>query len=180
MNTLPLMRAPPAEREPTARAVGHRASTPQSKKLEPIQFVCGGHKPPFTNLTSAREPMSYDFRALATTWSKLPRVPELQARWIGPLVETPFVEWISDMSEGAYGYIEDCGWLDAVGDMGDMLDSTGALRPEWVADFRAAATLLAEAGRDSGPESSEERWRSWLIWELADPHDWVRQRYGAE
>lgn len=117
--------------------------------------------------------MAYDFHALDLVWADLPALPGMRARWLGPLVEAGFAAWIGDLSEAAYGHLETCGWLDDVRQMGPMMCDDGTLEPAWVTALDHVANLLAREGARAGPESDPERWRSWLVWELAAPHAWA-------
>ena len=123
----------------------------------------------------------WDPRALDKQWNQLPAagIPGLKARWVGPLVDRGFDTWLCDMSQGAYGHLEDCGWLDAIQSAPPMLDEQGKVQPGWVNAIRQAAESLAEAGRYSGPDGAVERWASWLLFELSAPHDWVKSRVAA-
>ena len=120
----------------------------------------------------------YDFRAIDRSWNRLPRagVPGLDARWLGPLVDKGLDGWLGDLSQGAYEILEDCGWLSDIRAAPPMLDDDGGFDPGWIACIQKAAQSLADAGAYAGPESEVERWTSWLLWELAEPHAWIRER----
>ncbi len=123
-----------------------------------------------------------DFDARPTldeAWDRLPvvcRVGGFGVRWLGPLVELGHDQWMGDLSEAAYGYLEGCGWREALSEGGEVLDSDGKLEQPWSTAFGAAARRLASQGEYSGPESDPERWASWLVFELAGIHGYVKAR----
>jgi hypothetical protein len=110
-------------------------------------------------------------------WSRLPPIPSdnLHGRWGGPLVDAGLEQHLSDLSEAAYGYLEHCQWLPAIRQAPAFAVEGRRVDADWVAAITEAAQLLAEAGSISGPESSEEKWLSWLCWELAGPHEWLTE-----
>ena len=120
--------------------------------------------------------MSYDLRRLDAVWDDLPLVPipGLTGRWLAPLVDAGLAEWVSDLSAAAYGYLEeDSSWRNVLEEAPVMLKGDGDFNPAWVEAIEIAAGRLASAGSYAGPESDRERWVSWLLWELSEPHRWL-------
>ena len=118
-----------------------------------------------------------DFRALNREWNTLPKVPfpGSNARWIGPLIDRGYAMYVGDLSQAAYGHLEHTDWMTTMNEAPEMLTASGAINPKWVAALNQAAAALAESGRYSGPESCAERWASWLVFELSEPHRWTRK-----
>ena len=117
-----------------------------------------------------------------TAWGRLPVVATIggiRVRWLGPLVDLGHAVWLSDMSAGAYGYLEDSGWSELLPE-GPVTGPSGGIRRTWANGFAAAVERLAEAGSAAGPESDPQRWASWLAFELADLHTVVRARAAAK
>lgn len=111
--------------------------------------------------------------AFEECWSRLPiirRIGGWEVRWLAPLVDLGYESWIGDMSEGAWGYLEDCGWQAAMTGCGPMLDKRGRLKPKWVSAFCDAVVRLKDAGEYAGPEGDGDRWASWLCFKLSEPH----------
>ena len=98
----------------------------------------------------------------------------LGVRWLGPLANATSL-WLDDMSTAAYGYLEDCGWGTCLRS-GPMVTEGGRVSRTWAKGFGEAARRLAEAGSRAGPESDPEAWASWLAFELAEPHAWLRAK----
>ena len=108
---------------------------------------------------------------LNAAWDRLPvvrRIAGFGVRYLGPLVDLGLDTWLGEMSQGAYGYLEDSGWMNALPE-GPMLDGAGRVRTSWSRSFKVAVDRLAEAGTNAGPESDPDRWASWLCFELAEP-----------
>jgi hypothetical protein len=117
-----------------------------------------------------------------TAWRRLPvlaTIGGIKVRWLGPLVDLGHDVWLSELSQGAYGHLEDCGWSDLLPE-GSVTGPGGRIRRTWAKGFAAAVEVLAEAGSAAGPESDPERWASWLAFELADLHAVVRARAAAK
>ncbi len=110
---------------------------------------------------------------LNAAWDRLPvvrRIAGFKVRYLGPLVDLGLDPWLGEMSGGAYGYLEDSGWMDALPEA-PMLDAAGRVRTSWSRSFKVAVDRLAEAGTNAGPESDPDRWASWLCFELAEPNE---------
>ena len=110
--------------------------------------------------------------SLDEAWDRLPVLRSwdgIHVRWLGPLVELGHDGWLEDLAQGAWGYIEGCGWVSEVEDGGPMLDAKGRIRRAWMRAFGRAVRLLAEAGRYAGPESDPDRWGSWVAFSLTAP-----------
>ena len=106
------------------------------------------------------------------TWRALPVVFLMdgqRVRWLAPLVDAGHDGWMGELSAGAYGILEDCGWMDLAPSVRATVEQ-GRLCPEWSDALSVAAALLASAGSYSGPESSETRWASWLVFEWSELH----------
>ena len=117
-----------------------------------------------------------------TAWSRLPvlaTIGGIKVRWLGPLVDLGHDVWLSQLSEGAWGYLEDSGWSELIPE-GEVTGPAGGIGQTWAKGFAAAVERLAEAGGAAGPESDPERWASWLAFELAGLHDLVRARAAAK
>ncbi len=69
----------------------------------------------------------------------------------------------------AWGTLEGCGWQRAIDGAGEMVDKRGRVRPKWATAFRDAVERLAEEGGYAGPEGDEDRWASWVCFEIAEP-----------
>jgi hypothetical protein len=109
-------------------------------------------------------------------WDRLPvirRIDGLRVRWLGPLVDLGHAGWIGELTAAAYGYLEDCGWSERLPE-GSMVDARGRTRPAWAKVFAAAARDLAFEGSQAGPEGHDDRWASWLAFELAESHGVLR------
>ncbi len=77
------------------------------------------------------------FSTLDRDWSSLPVLTTLDGlalRWAGPLVDLGHDWWLSDMSQAAWGYLEFCGWAEAMPE-GKALDADGNLKHN--TDFRS-------------------------------------------
>ena len=114
---------------------------------------------------------------LEEAWQRLPvvaTVDEVDLRWIGPLVDLGHDQWLGDLAQAAWGYLEDCGWHAALAEGGEMLDDDGAIRSEWASAFGRAARRIAEAGTRSGPENDLGRWGSWIAAEMSAPRAYVQ------
>ena len=122
--------------------------------------------------------MSYDWNALDAVYGALPRAPirGLRAKWLAPLVEQGFGEWIGELESAAYGHLEDCGWRDTVRQAPAMHKADGDVDRRWCDAMRAAAGKLASAGQYAGPEGNRERWVSWLVYTLSEPHRHVKEQ----
>ena len=122
-----------------------------------------------------------DFRALDREWSNLPeaQIPGSSARWIGPLIDKGFELYVCDLSQAAYGYLEHTDWMTTMNEAPQMLTQHGKFSPQWIAALNKAAADLAESGRYSGPESCAKRWASWIVFELSEPHRWIRKTLDA-
>ena len=114
---------------------------------------------------------------LDEAWERLPVVATfdgLGARWLGPLVDLGHELWLGDLSQGAWGYLEGCGWQEALAECGPMLSPSGDIHAPWSEGFAEAVRLLVAAGEHAGPESRPDRWASWVAWAYTEPHDHVR------
>ncbi len=136
--------------------------------------------PLFTDLeyTEPEQLPSFD-----QAWDRLPvalTIGGLGVRWVGPLVQLGYDRWLGDLSEAAYGYLQDCGWREPLDEAGAPLDPEGRLRPAWALAFAEAARCLALEGERAGPESDPERWAAWLAFELGGVHGLVKRRAEAE
>ena len=113
---------------------------------------------------------------LDAAWERLPVVATfdgLGARWLGPLVDLGHEVWLGDLSQGAWGYLEGCGWSDLI-PAGPMLTRAGKPRAEWAKKLAQAARRLGERGGEAGPENDPERWLSWLCLELSEARGYVQ------
>lgn len=122
--------------------------------------------------------MTSHYAALDRAYHRLPtaQITGLNARWVGPLVDQGFDTWLGELSEAAYGHLEVCGWQEALEEAPPMHRDSGRIDRAWVAAVQEAARRLADEGGYAGPEGSAERWASWLVFELSEPHTWVRDR----
>ena len=114
--------------------------------------------------------------SLREAWSRLPvlfKIEENSVRWIGPLVDIGHEQWLSDMSEAAWGYLECCGWAELLPDE-PFLMPRGGISKAWKEGLHAAANRLAIEGGYAGPESDAEYWLSWLCFAIGEPNDYVR------
>ena len=114
--------------------------------------------------------------ALDEAWERLPIITTVNGvglRWIGPLVDLGHDQWLGELAQAAWGYLEDCGWHEALAEGGDMLDGDGSIRTEWSSAFGRAARSIAEAGACSGPENDLDRWGSWIAAEMSAPRAYV-------
>ncbi|MBN1335802.1 MAG: hypothetical protein JXB39_07555 [Deltaproteobacteria bacterium] len=105
-------------------------------------------------------------------WDRLPVLRTwdgIRVRWLGPLVDLAHDVWLEDMAQAAWGYLEGCGWVTEYEEGGPMLDAKGRVRKAWMRAFGRAVRILADAGRDAGPESDPDRWGSWLAFSLTEP-----------
>ncbi len=115
--------------------------------------------------------------SLEQAWDRLPvvlTIGGIGVRWVGPLVRLGHDRWLGDLSEAAYGYLEDSGWRELLAEAGAPLDGAGRLRSAWAFAFGEAARCLALEGERAGPESSPERWAAWLAFESAGVHGLVK------
>jgi hypothetical protein len=123
--------------------------------------------PIFRKREYADDPPSFN-----EAWDRLPvvrRIGGLRVRWLGPLVDLGHDRWMGELSGAAWGFGESCGWQAALERGGAMLTPGGRVRPQWAAAFRDAVQRLADMGGYSGPEGDEDRWASWLCYEMAEP-----------
>ena len=120
-----------------------------------------------------REYDDFDARpSFDKAWDRLPivrRIAGLRVRWLGPLVDLGHDRWIGELSDAAWGTLEGCGWQRAIDGAGEMVDRRGRVRAKWAAAFRDAVERLAEEGGYAGPEGDEDRWASWVCFEMAEP-----------
>ncbi len=100
-------------------------------------------------------------------------VQDLAARWIGPVIDIGHEQWISDMGQAGWGYLEGCGWSDLLPSDEEMLTSTGKLSKVWEKGLYAAACRLAERARYSGPESDPSVWLSWICFAMSKPNAYI-------
>jgi hypothetical protein len=115
--------------------------------------------------------------SLSQAWSRLPILFEIEGlgvRWLGPLVDNGHEQWLGDMSEAAWGYLEFCGWAELVPET-PLLNARGEISEAWTRGLHAAAHRLADEGSRAGPESNVEYWLSWLCFALGEPNDYVRE-----
>ena len=108
---------------------------------------------------------------LQHAWDRLPivrRLAGLKIRWLGPLVDLGHDVWLSDLSDGAWGYLGET-WAEHFEGAGPMLGTTGRVRPEWSKALRAAVDDLVYAGETAGPEQDPHLWASWVCFELSEP-----------
>lgn len=122
-----------------------------------------------------RTPKSLDFHE---AFSRLPVLLELDGlpvRWVGPLIDRGLDRTLGDLSNAAYGHLEECGWLDAI--RSQPFDP--ALGPAYATAVATAARRLASDGADQGPESDPEVWIAWLGFELSGLHGLLKDRAAA-
>ncbi len=114
--------------------------------------------------------------SLQEAWSRLPVLFYIEGdsvRWLGPLVDIGHEQWLSDMSEAAWGYLECCGWAELLPDE-PFLKPGGVISTAWREGLHAAAHRLAIEGCHAGPESNPEYWLSWICFAIGETHDYVR------
>lgn len=114
-------------------------------------------------------------------WRRLPKVTfgDLSACWIGPLVDSGLgSQWVADMSEAAYGFLEDTGWQEALENAGAAQDGRGRWMPSYLTAVRDAAARLAEGGGNAGPDGSLDHWLGFLVFEMAALHEAARSQIG--
>ena len=112
---------------------------------------------------------------LNEAWDRLPVVRKIagfKIRWLGPLVELGYDDWLGDVSTTADGYF---GW-DRLLPEGQMLDSRGRIRADWSRAFKSAVEKLVwQAELDGGALLFEpDRWASWLCHTLYEPNKLIR------
>lgn len=118
---------------------------------------------------------------LDEAWERLPVVRKIAGfgiRYLGPLIELGFDEWMSDLSSGAYGHLlQPVYWYPPWTRFiprGPMLDRTGRIRADWSRGFRRAVEHLVRAAEEAGEETDPERWASWLCFELHESKGLIR------
>jgi hypothetical protein len=107
------------------------------------------------------------------------RADHLEIRWLGPLVNLGHDHWVGELSNAAWGYLEDSGWQRMLAGAGPVLTPSGRVRPAWARAFGRAARALADAGGWAGPEGSPHHWASWLAFEMSEIHEVIRARATA-
>ncbi len=105
----------------------------------------------------------------------LKRCDGLGLRWLGHVVESPHAPWVGDLSNAAWGYLQDCGWLSILQAGGPMRNADGNIRTTWRKALARAARRLAEEGERAGPSGDPEVWASWIAFEMSEPHRWIRE-----
>ncbi len=108
------------------------------------------------------------------------RADRLEVKWLGPMVDLGHDQWMGELSNGAWGHLEGCGWQRILAKAGDPRGAGDRIRTAWAKDFGRAARLLAERGSYAGPEGSAHRWASWLAFEMGDIRDIVKARAEAK
>lgn len=115
--------------------------------------------------------------SLDDAWNRLPivrRLGGLGIRWLGPFVNLGHDQWMGELAGAAWGHLEGCGWQELLRSAGAMLDGRGRVRTTWSADLRDAVYRLSEDGARTGPEGDPDRWASWVCFEMAEPHQYIR------
>ena len=118
---------------------------------------------------------------LDEAWERLPVVRKIagfEIRYIGPLIELGYDEWMGDLSAGAYGHLLQPvywypPWTRFIPEV-PMLDRTGRVRADWSRGFRRAVEHLVRAAEEAGEETNPDRWASWLCFELHEPGALIR------
>lgn len=110
--------------------------------------------------------------SLEEAWRRLPvvlRLEGLDLRWLAPLVDLGHDQWLGELSQGAWGYLEACGWQQLYDEAGALLTARGKIRKPWARSFAAATQRLAAEGAYAGPERCPHRWASWIAFSHSEP-----------
>ncbi len=137
-----------------------------------------------TNTTNAPPPPlftdeeydDWDARpTLREAWDRLPVVRTIagfKIRWLGPLVELGYDEWLEDIATEAWEHLEHTGWADLLPE-GPLLDRRGRVRADWSRAFKRAVDRLVAAAFMS-LETDPDRWASWGCYTLHEPNRLLR------
>ena len=129
-----------------------------------------------SNHAVSSEPLCRGLR-FSEAYCRLPiafEIKELAARWVGPLIDVGHDQWLGDMGQAGWGFLEGCGWSEALPSDDDFLKPNGQISKAWQNGLYTAAHRLAERAKYAGPESDPSVWLSWICFEISKPHAYVR------